>query len=110
MRSDLVILGEYNPDSATHGATDAAIRQSLFGLKAELTASWISTTAIEEADILQSHGLWVAPGSPYKDLSRALQAIRLARENLIPCLGTCGGFQHVVLRNLPNIVSARPLP
>ena len=110
MRSDLVILGEYNPDSATHGATDAAIRHSLFGLKAELTASWISTTAIEEADILQSHGLWVAPGSPYKDLSRVLQAIRLARENLVPCLGTCGGFQHMVLefaRNVLGFVDAR---
>jgi CTP synthase (UTP-ammonia lyase) len=110
MRSDLVILGEYNPDSATHGATDAAIRHSLFGLKAELTASWISTTAIEEADILQAHGLWVAPGSPYKDLSRVLQAIRLARENLVPCLGTCGGFQHMVLefaRNVLGFVDAR---
>src|ERR1700682_107039 len=104
MRSDLVILGEYNPDSATHGATDAAIRQSLFGLTAELTASWISTTAIEEADILQSHGLWVAPGSPYKDLSRALQAIRLARENLVPCLGTCGGFQHMILEFARNVL------
>jgi CTP synthase (UTP-ammonia lyase) len=79
----------------------------LFGLKAELTASWISTTAIEEADILQSHGLWVAPGSPYKDLSRALQAIRLARENLVPCLGTCGGTWSL---NLPETCSALSMP
>lgn len=76
MRSDLVILGEYDPDSATHRATNAAIRHSLVGLKAELVTSWISTAAIKEADILQAHGLWVAPGSPYRDLSRVLQAIR----------------------------------
>src|SRR5271169_6149787 len=98
------LQGEYNPDSATHGATDAAIRHSLFGLKAELTASWISTTAIEEADILQAHGLWVAPGSPYRDMSRVLQAIRMARENLVPCLGTCGGFQHMVLEFARNVL------
>ena len=104
MRSDLVILGEYNPDSETHCATDAAIRHSLVGLSAKLTASWISTETIEESDIVQAHGLWVAPGSPYKDLSRALQAIRLARENLIPCLGTCGGFQHMVLEFARNVL------
>lgn len=97
MQSDLVILGEYDPNSGTHRATDAAIRHSLVALDAELAASWISTATIKEADILQAHGLWVAPGSPYKDLSRALQAIRLARENLVPCLGTCGGFQHMIL-------------
>ena len=104
MRPDLVILGEYDPDSETHRATDAAIRHSLVGLNAELTASWISTETIKEADIVQAHGLWVAPGSPYKDLSQALQAIRLARENLIPCLGTCGGFQHMVLEFARNVL------
>jgi CTP synthase (UTP-ammonia lyase) len=110
MRSDLVILGEYNPDSDTHRATDTAIRHSLVELKAELVASWISTATIKEADLLQAHGLWVAPGSPYRDLSRVLHAIRLARENLLPCLGTCGGFQHMVLefaRNVLGIADAR---
>ncbi len=53
---------------------------------------------------MQAHGLWVAPGSPYKDLSQALQAIRLARENLIPCLGTCGGFQHMILEFARNVL------
>ena len=104
MRSDLVILGEYDPDSVTHRATDAAIRHSLVGLSAELAVSWISTETIKEGDIVQAHGLWVAPGSPYKDISQALQAIRLARENLIPCLGTCGGFQHMVLEFARNVL------
>jgi CTP synthase (UTP-ammonia lyase) len=104
MRPGLVILGEYDPDSATHCATDAAIRHSLVGLSAELAVSWISTETIKEGDIVQAHGLWVAPGSPYKDLSKALQAIRVARENLIPCLGTCGGFQHMVLEFARNVL------
>ena len=104
MQPDLIILGEHDPDSETHRATDAAIRHSLVGLNAELRASWISTETIKEADVVQAHGLWVAPGSPYKDLSQALQAIRLARENLIPCLGTCGGFQHMVLEFARNVL------
>jgi CTP synthase (UTP-ammonia lyase) len=104
MRNDLVILGEYNPDSETHRATNLAIRHSLTALNSELTVRWISTTVIEEEDVLRARGLWVAPGSPYKDLSRAIHAIRLARENLVPCLGTCGGFQHMVLEFARNVI------
>jgi CTP synthase (UTP-ammonia lyase) len=102
MPTDLVILGEYDPDAETHRATDAAIGHSLAGLKAELSASWISTAKITDADILQAHGIWVSPGSPYLEMPRALQAIRLARDNLVPCLGTCGGFQHMVLEFARN--------
>jgi CTP synthase (UTP-ammonia lyase) len=104
MRHDLIILGEFDPNSETHRATDAAIRHSLVALEAKLEANWISTAKVEEADILQAHGLWIAPGSPYKDLSRAIEAIRLARENLVPSLGTCGGFQHMILEFARNVL------
>jgi CTP synthase (UTP-ammonia lyase) len=104
MRPDLIILGEHDPDSETHRATDAAIRHSLVELQNELSVRWISTATIEETDVLQAHGLWVAPGSPYKNLPRAIQAIRVARENLVPCLGTCGGFQHMILEFARNVL------
>src|ERR1700730_15473972 len=104
MPHDLIILGEFDPGSETHLATDTAIRHSLLALGAKVTSNWVSTAAIEEAEILQAHGLWVAPGSPYKDLSRAIEAIRLARENLVPCLGTCGGFQHMILEFARNVL------
>jgi CTP synthase (UTP-ammonia lyase) len=104
MQPDLIILGEHDPDSETHRATDAAIRHSLVELQNELSVRWISTATIEETDVLQSHGLWVAPGSPYKNLPRAIQAIRVARENLVPCLGTCGGFQHMILEFARNVL------
>jgi CTP synthase (UTP-ammonia lyase) len=42
-------------------------------------------------------GIWVLPGSPYRDRDGALAAVRTARERGIPFLGTCGGFQHAVL-------------
>jgi CTP synthase (UTP-ammonia lyase) len=104
MRPDLIILGEYNPDAETHVATDASIRHSLAGRNTGLAASWISTETIREADIVRAHGLWVAPGSPYKNFERALQAIRLARVHLVPCLGTCGGFQHMMLEFARNVL------
>jgi CTP synthase (UTP-ammonia lyase) len=104
MRPDLIILGEYNPASETHHATDTAIRHSLAGLNTDVAVSWISTENIKESDVVQAHGLWVAPGSPYKNFERALAAIRLARQNLLPCLGTCGGFQHMILEFARNVL------
>jgi CTP synthase (UTP-ammonia lyase) len=41
--------------------------------------------------------LWCVPGSPYRSEAGAVAAIRHAREAHVPFLGTCGGFQHVVL-------------
>ena len=34
------------------------------------------------------HALWCAPGSPYKSMDGALQAIQFAREKKWPFLGT----------------------
>jgi CTP synthase (UTP-ammonia lyase) len=42
-------------------------------------------------------GIWLVPGSPYRSAEGAIAAARTAREQGIPFLGTCGGFQHAVL-------------
>ncbi|MFO7445766.1 MAG: hypothetical protein R6W90_05330 [Ignavibacteriaceae bacterium] len=47
-------------------------------------------------------GLWCVPGSPYKNMEGALKGIKYARENNIPFLGTCGGFQHTVIEYVRN--------
>ncbi|MBX3308220.1 MAG: hypothetical protein KF751_19405, partial [Nitrospira sp.] len=51
--------------------------------------------------------LWLAPGSPYRDLSRTLDAIRFAREHDIATLGTCGGYQHMVIEFARNVMGLR---
>jgi CTP synthase (UTP-ammonia lyase) len=47
--------------------------------------------------VLGFDAVWVVPGSPYRSEAGVLAAIRTAREEGIPFLGTCGGFQHAVL-------------
>ncbi|WP_157548755.1 CTP synthase C-terminal region-related (seleno)protein [Nonomuraea candida] len=42
-------------------------------------------------------GIWLLPGSPYRDEAGAVEAARVARERRIPFLGTCAGFQHMLL-------------
>src|SRR4029079_14164917 len=48
-------------------------------------------------------GLLIAPGSPYRSMAGALAAIRYAREQGVPLLGTCGGFQHIVVEFVRNV-------
>ena len=49
-------------------------------------------------------GFWCVPASPYKSEEGALRAIRFAREQQRPFLGTCGGFQHAVLEFSRNVL------
>lgn len=100
----LAILGDFNPSSETHLATNAAVEHSKKALGIELESSWISTADISEDRLRCFHGFWVAPGSPYRNMERALFAIQFARENNIPILGTCGGFQHMIVEYARNVL------
>lgn len=93
------VIGDYD-GRPSHIATEDALRHSAayLGLRQEI--HWISTDTLE-TDVRQKlecfDAFWCAPGSPYKSAHGAMNAIQFARENNIPFIGTCGGFQHVVL-------------
>ena len=89
----IAIVGDRNPHYLTHEATDVALSR----LGAE--ARWVSTpTLLQDPGRLSEYaGALIAPGSPYLSTEGALAAIRYARELGLPLLGTCGGFQHVIL-------------
>src|SRR5438105_6794630 len=90
------ILGDRNPDYPTHRAIDAAIPK----LRAE--ARWTGTDSEGAAAIDGVQGLWVVPGSPYRDDAAVLRALRAAREGKVPLLATCGGFQYALLELARN--------
>lgn len=104
MSKSIALLGEYTPSFPPHPATDAAIEHSRQLLAMEVTATWVSTNDIDPALFEHYSGIWVAPGSPYKSMEKTLWAIRHARENKIPCFGTCGGFQHIVIEYARNVL------
>ena len=96
MRKSIALLGEYIRTFPPHASTNAAIEHSRKILGADISADWISTADVEPNLFEQYSGIWIVPGSPYKSMENTLWAIRYARENNIPCFGTCGGFQHIV--------------
>lgn len=102
MSNAIALLGEYTPTFPPHAATNAAIEHSRNSLGADISARWVSTEDINPELFKQYSGIWVAPGSPYKNMEKTLWAIHHARETNIPCFGTCGGFQHMVLEYARN--------
>ena len=70
----------------------------------KVEATWLPTETLAgvDPDLLAArlsafHGIWCVPNSPYVSEAGALAGIRFARENGVPFLGTCGGFQHSLL-------------
>lgn len=103
----LAIIAEYDPSFEPHVQTDAAIAHSSSALGLDVQSEWISTADANVATLSEFHGIWFAPGSPYRNLSRTLEAIRFAREHDVPTLGTCGGYQHMVVEFARNVVGIR---
>ncbi|MDQ1280169.1 MAG: hypothetical protein QG670_1432 [Thermoproteota archaeon] len=104
------IIGDFNPHSETHIATNLSFNHSASSLKVEIKVEWVPTLSLEEhvEDKLYHFDILLcAPGSPYKSMKGALNGIRFARENDRPFLGTCGGFQHVVIEFARNIMDVQ---
>src|SRR5262245_34995358 len=102
--SYIALLGEYDSTFTPHVATGIAIRHSSAVLGTAIKGEWVSTQDIDESLFSRYSGIWVAPGSPYKNLERTLWALEHARKNNVPCFGTCGGFQHMVIECARNVL------
>lgn len=96
------IIGDFNAKNPTHIATNEGIQHAAEALGKKLETVWIATDQAHDLGTFQ--GLFGSPGSPYRSLDGALTAIRYARENDTPFLGTCGGFQHLVLEYARNVM------
>jgi CTP synthase (UTP-ammonia lyase) len=101
------LIGDFDPAVLAHQAIPGALRLAGDSLGVSVAGIWLSTRSIDpEAiqQIVEHDGLWCVPASPYANPDGALAAIRLAREQGIPFIGTCGGFQHALIEYARNVV------
>src|SRR4051794_41657005 len=101
----LGIIGDFNPGNPLHIATTDAMEHAAATLGANVTSEWLPTGDSHTYELFDA--LWCSPGSPYQSLDGALTGIRYARENGVPFIGTCGGFQHAVLEYARNVIGLR---
>jgi CTP synthase (UTP-ammonia lyase) len=101
----LALIGDYNPDVIAHQAIPVALQQAADALGLTVHLQWLESDTLNATSELQGFdGFWCVPASPYRDTDGALHAIRFAREQRRPFLGTCGGFQHAVLEYARNVL------
>lgn len=81
------IIGEYDPNRPYHVATNDALNHAAAALSISLKSSWISTESLNEAALKPFDALLCA-SVDYKGMNEAHQAIRFAREQGWPFIGT----------------------
>ena len=107
----VVLLGDRDLAYVTHRELDAAL--AVFPSWAH--GAWVPTDGDVKAGLDAVDGVWVVPGTPYRDDDAVYAAIGRARESGLPLLGTCGGFQYAVVelaRGMAGLDAAtrRPIP
>lgn len=94
----IALVGDYNADVIAHQAIPLAIDDAAAVLELPVEYRWLATRDVKSTDDLaEFDAIWLVPASPYENTEGALTAVRYARENSVPFLGTCGGFQHAIL-------------
>jgi CTP synthase (UTP-ammonia lyase) len=107
----IALVGDFNASVTAHRAIPLALQRSAENLRISVEPFWIHTTEISENSLTKLtdfDAIWCVPSSPHENMEGALAAIRFARENKIPFLGTFGGFQHALLeltRTVPRSIA-----
>jgi CTP synthase (UTP-ammonia lyase) len=100
------VVGDYDSDHPVHPATTDGVTHAAKALGVAADVTWLGTDAVGDPAVTLApfDGLFVAPGSPYRSLEGAVAAIAHARTRGLPLLGTCAGFQHVVIEYARNVL------
>jgi CTP synthase (UTP-ammonia lyase) len=113
MSMRIALVGDPRPTVRAHTAIPRALALAAADLgRSDIAWVWVATETIpaDPSELLaDSAAVWCVPGSPYANMEGALAAIRFARLEARPFLGTCGGFQHAVIefaRYVAGIVGA----
>jgi CTP synthase (UTP-ammonia lyase) len=94
----VALVGDRSPDVQAHARIPAIIDFVNASSGDPIELYWLHSTAVTQpGDVAGFDGVWVVPGSPYENMAGVLNAVQGARSSGIPFLGTCGGFQHLLL-------------
>lgn len=112
MIKEIGIVGDFH-NSKTQIAIANSIDHSNKLLGFSTKYRWIDTMSLSDnnncEELKELSGIWSASGSPFKSINGSLNAIKYVRENKIPHIGTCGGYQHSIIeysRNVLGLINA----
>jgi CTP synthase (UTP-ammonia lyase) len=101
----IALVADRSPHVRSHGRVPGLLDRLKERDQLDLDVYWVPTEEVDET-LKGFDGIWLLPGSPYQSEEGAIAAVRIARENEIPFLGTCAGFQHAMLEYARNVSGA----
>ena len=99
----IALVGDRSDNVRAHARIPALVDALLRRDGIALDPYWIATPDVAACDLGRFDAIWLVPGSPYDSAAGAIAAVRTAREQGLPFLGTCGGFQHALLEFARNV-------
>ena len=99
----IALVGDRSANVRAHARIPAIIDALLAREGIALDPYWIATPDVSDCDLSGFDAIWAVPGSPYESADGAIAAVRTAREQRIPFLGTCGGFQYALMEYARNV-------
>jgi len=107
------VTGKYTALRDAYASIIKAVEHCGVHLDTSIQLKWIDTTAVDSSNVAQHvadcHGIIVPGGFGVRGTEGKIECIRYARENRMPYLGLCLGFQMAVIeyaRNVCGIASA----
>lgn len=101
----LALVGDHRTEAVAHQAIPIALQLTASHLDIDIQSQWLPTETLTDLSTLQNYdAIWVVPGSPYRNDDGVLMTIRYAREQNVPFLGSCGGFQYAVVEYARNVM------
>lgn len=99
----LGIIGDYTPQQESHKATDLCLPLAASELRVDVEPVWIPTRELSTITLSSFDALIVATGI-YEERAAVFDALRVAREEDIPTLAMCGGFQHMIIEYARSVL------
>lgn len=101
----IALVGDFNPAVIAHQAIPLALDNAALAVGVTADYDWLPTPEVHSPeDLVGYDAIWCVPASPYQNDDGAFLAIRYARENGIPFMGTCGGFQYSIVEYARNVM------
>lgn len=103
----LAMIGNFNEKKLSNKATIAALQHSAAYLSMEIQIDWLPAKDLEGNGYQNNcpyDAFWCIPESPSGSFAGIMNAIRFARENNYPYIGTCDGYLYTAFEYARNVL------
>ncbi|AFN84057.1 CTP synthase [Encephalitozoon romaleae SJ-2008] len=101
------IVGKYGPEFDSYTSLVHGLKFSGASIGVNVEIEWVNAEEYCESDLSKCDGIIIPGGFGARGVSGKIEAIRYARENGIPLLGICLGYQLCVIEMCRNVLGMK---